>query len=199
MIVGGFEGVFEFAKDFRNEGMDRTHNPEFTVMELYVAYKDYHWMMDFTESLLEEIALAVCGTTEIVMGDTPISLKAPFQRVSMRDAILHHTGFDIQGKTEAQLRAMCHELQIETTPDMGVGKLIDEIFGEKCESNFINPTFITDYPLEMSPLCKRHRDDPSLTERFELMINGKEIANAYSELNDPIDQRERFEAQMQLS
>ena len=199
LIVGGFEGVFEFAKDFRNEGMDRTHNPEFTVMELYVAYKDYHWMMDFTESLLEEIALAVCGTTEIVMGDTPISLKAPFQRVSMRDAILHHTGFDIQGKTEAQLRAMCHELQIETTPDMGVGKLIDEIFGEKCESNFINPTFITDYPLEMSPLCKRHRDDPSLTERFELMINGKEIANAYSELNDPIDQRERFEAQMKLS
>ncbi|NDF99113.1 MAG: lysine--tRNA ligase [Chitinophagia bacterium] len=199
LIVGGFEGVFEFAKDFRNEGMDRTHNPEFTVMELYVAYKDYHWMMDFTESLLEEIALAVCGTTEIVMGDTPISLKAPFQRVSMRDAILHHTGFDIQGKTEAQLRAMCHELQIETTPDMGVGKLIDEIFGEKCERNFINPTFITDYPLEMSPLCKRHRDDPSLTERFELMINGKEIANAYSELNDPIDQRERFEAQMKLS
>lgn len=199
LIVGGFDGVFEFAKDFRNEGMDRTHNPEFTVMELYVAYKDYEWMMSFTESLIEEIALRVCGTTEIAVGEQQISLKAPFKRISMRDAILEHTGFDIEGKTEEALRDLCRELGIDVTPEMGVGKLIDEIFGEKCESRYINPTFITDYPIEMSPLCKRHRTNPALTERFELMINGKEIANAYSELNDPIDQRERFEAQLALS
>lgn len=199
LIVGGFDGVFEFAKDFRNEGMDRTHNPEFTVMELYVAYKDYRWMMEFTENLLQEIALAVCGTTEIRVGQNNISLKAPFKRVTMREAILEHTGYDIADKSEEQLRSICTTLNIETQPEMGVGKLIDEIFGEKCEGNYLNPTFITDYPIEMSPLCKRHRDNPSLTERFELMINGKEVANAYSELNDPIDQRERFEAQLQLS
>ena len=199
LIVGGFDGVFEFAKDFRNEGMDRTHNPEFTVMELYVAYKDYEWMMSFTESLIEEIALKVCGTTEISVGEQQISLKAPFKRISMRDAIREHTGFDIDGKTEEALRELCHELGIDVTPEMGVGKLIDEIFGEKCEASYINPTFITDYPIEMSPLCKRHRTNPALTERFELMINGKEVANAYSELNDPIDQRERFEAQLALS
>ena len=199
LIVGGFDGVFEFAKDFRNEGMDRTHNPEFTVMELYVAYKDYEWMMNFTESLLEEIALTVCGTTDIKVGDQQISLKAPFKRISMRDAILEHTGFDIADKTEDQLRDICKQLNIDTTPEMGSGKLIDEIFGEKCEPKYINPTFITEYPIEMSPLCKRHRTNPALTERFELMINGKEVANAYSELNDPIDQRERFEAQLALS
>ncbi len=199
LIVGGFDGVFEFAKDFRNEGMDRTHNPEFTVMELYVAYKDYHWMMSFTEKLLEEIALNVCGTTELMVGENHISLKAPFKRISMRDAILEHTGLDISEKNEEELREMCKTLGVETTPEMGVGKLIDEIFGEKCEGQYINPTFITDYPIEMSPLCKRHRDNAKLTERFELMINGKEIANAYSELNDPIDQRERFEAQLKLS
>lgn len=199
LIVGGFDGVFEFAKDFRNEGMDRTHNPEFTVMELYVAYKDYRWMMEFTENLLQDIALAVCGTTEIRVGQNNISLKAPFKRVTMREAILEHTGYDIADKSEEQLRSICTALNIETQPEMGVGKLIDEIFGEKCEGNYLNPTFITDYPIEMSPLCKRHRDNPSLTERFELMINGKEVANAYSELNDPIDQRERFETQLQLS
>ena len=199
LIVGGFDGVFEFAKDFRNEGMDRTHNPEFTVMELYVAYKDYRWMMEFTENLLQDIALAVCGTTEIRVGQNNISLKAPFKRVTMREAILEHTGYDIADKSEEQLRSICAALNIETQPEMGVGKLIDEIFGEKCEGNYLNPTFITDYPIEMSPLCKRHRDNPSLTERFELMINGKEVANAYSELNDPIDQRERFETQLQLS
>jgi lysyl-tRNA synthetase, class II len=199
LIVGGFDGVFEFAKDFRNEGMDRTHNPEFTVMELYVAYKDYEWMMSFTESMIEEIALKVCGTTEISVGEQQISLKAPFKRISMRDAIREHTGFDIEGKSEEALRELCHELGIDVTPEMGVGKLIDEIFGEKCEASYINPTFITDYPIEMSPLCKRHRTNPALTERFELMINGKEVANAYSELNDPIDQRERFEAQLALS
>ena len=199
LIVGGFDGVFEFAKDFRNEGMDRTHNPEFTVMELYVAYKDYRWMMEFTENLLQEIAFAVCGTTEIRVGQNNISLKAPFKRVTMREAILEHTGYDIADKSEEQLRSICAALNIETQPEMGVGKLIDEIFGEKCEGNYLNPTFITDYPIEMSPLCKRHRDNPSLTERFELMINGKEVANAYSELNDPIDQRERFETQLQLS
>jgi lysyl-tRNA synthetase class 2 len=199
LIVGGFDGVFEFAKDFRNEGMDRTHNPEFTVMELYVAFKDYRWMMEFTENLLQEIALEVCGTTEIRVGQNNISLKAPFKRVTMREAILEYTGYDIADKSEEQLRSICAALNIETQPEMGVGKLIDEIFGEKCEENYLNPTFITDYPIEMSPLCKRHRDNPSLTERFELMINGKEVANAYSELNDPIDQRERFEAQSQLS
>jgi lysyl-tRNA synthetase, class II len=199
LIVGGFDGVFEFAKDFRNEGMDRTHNPEFTVMELYVAYKDYQWMMTFTETLIEEIAIAVCGSTEIKVGENNISLKAPFKRISMRDSILEKTGFDIAKKNEDELREICKNLNIETTPEMGVGKLIDEIFGEKCEGSYINPTFITDYPIEMSPLCKRHRNNPDLTERFELMINGKEVANAYSELNDPIDQRERFEAQLKLS
>ena len=199
LIVGGFDGVYEFAKDFRNEGMDRTHNPEFTVMEIYVSYKDYNWMMDFTEKMIERVALDVCGTTEIKVGDKEISLKAPFARVTMRDAILHFTGFDINGKTEDELRAACQSMGIETTPSMGKGKLIDELFGEKCEGNYIQPTFITDYPIEMSPLCKRHRENPELTERFELMVNGKEIANAYSELNDPIDQRERFEEQLGLS
>jgi len=199
LIVGGFDGVYEFAKDFRNEGMDRTHNPEFTVMEIYVSYKDYNWMMEFTEKMIERVALDVCGTTEIKVGDKEISLKAPFARVTMRDAILHFTGFDINGKTEEELRATCQSIGIETTPSMGKGKLIDELFGEKCEGNYIQPTFITDYPIEMSPLCKRHRENPELTERFELMVNGKEIANAYSELNDPIDQRERFEEQLGLS
>jgi lysyl-tRNA synthetase, class II len=199
LIVGGFEGVYEFAKDFRNEGMDRTHNPEFTVMEIYVAYKDYNWMMDFTEQMIEKVALDVCGTTEISVGEKQISLKAPFKRISMRDAILEHTGFDIANKNVDELIEICKKLNIETNPTMGKGKLIDEIFGEKCEANYIQPTFITDYPIEMSPLCKKHRDNPELTERFELMINGKEIANAYSELNDPIDQRERFEEQMKLS
>jgi len=199
LIVGGFDGVYEFAKDFRNEGMDRTHNPEFTVMEIYVSYKDYNWMMDFTEKMVERVATDVCGTTEIQVGENKISLKAPFKRISMRDAILEHTGFDINDKSEEELRAACQQLGIETTSSMGKGKLIDEIFGEKCEGNYIQPTFITDYPLEMSPLCKRHRDNPELTERFELMINGKEVANAYSELNDPIDQRERFDEQLKLS
>ncbi|MCT4559944.1 MAG: lysine--tRNA ligase, partial [Crocinitomicaceae bacterium] len=199
LIVGGFEGVYEFAKDFRNEGMDRTHNPEFTVMEIYVAYKDYNWMMEFTEQMIERVAMNVCGTTDIEVGANKISLKAPFKRVTMRDAILEFTGHDINGKNEEELRAICAALDIPTDPSMGKGKLIDEIFGEKCEGNYIQPTFITDYPIEMSPLCKRHRDNPELTERFELMINGKEVANAYSELNDPIDQRERFEEQMKLS
>ncbi|CAN0264978.1 unnamed protein product, partial [Chrysoparadoxa australica] len=194
--VGGFEGVYEFAKDFRNEGMDRTHNPEFTVMEIYVAYKDYNWMMDFTEKMIEQVAMDVCGGTDIQVGDNKISLKAPFKRVTMRDAILEFTGKDIAGKSEGELFEICKELNIETDPSMGKGKLIDEIFGEKCEGNYIQPTFITDYPIEMSPLCKKHRENPELTERFELMINGKEVANAYSELNDPIDQRERFEEQM---
>jgi len=199
LIVGGFDGVYEFAKDFRNEGMDRTHNPEFTVMEIYVSYKDYNWMMDFTEKMVEQVALDVCGTTEIKMGEKEISLKAPFARITMRDSILQFTGFDIDGKSEDELRVACKNLGIETTPAMGKGKLIDEMFGEKCEGNYIQPTFVTDYPIEMSPLCKRHRENPELTERFELMINGKEIANAYSELNDPIDQRERFEEQLGLS
>ncbi len=199
LIVGGFEGVYEFAKDFRNEGMDRTHNPEFTVMEIYVAYKDYNWMMDFTEKMIEKVAMDVCETTEITVGQNKISLKAPFKRISMRDSILEFTGFDINGKSEAELFEACKNLGIETNPSMGKGKLIDEIFGEKCEGNYIQPTFITDYPVEMSPLCKKHRDNPELTERFELMINGKEVANAYSELNDPIDQRERFEEQLKLS
>jgi lysyl-tRNA synthetase class 2 len=199
LIVGGFEGVYEFAKDFRNEGMDRTHNPEFTVMEIYVAYKDYNWMMEFTENMIQKVAMDVCGTTEITVGANKISLKAPFARVTMRDSILHFTGKDIAGKSEAELFEICAELKIPTDPSMGKGKLIDEIFGEKCEGNYIQPTFITDYPIEMSPLCKKHRDNPELTERFELMINGKEVANAYSELNDPIDQRERFEEQVKLS
>lgn len=199
LIVGGFDGVYEFAKDFRNEGMDRTHNPEFTVMEIYVAYKDYNWMMDFTEEMIERVAMEVCGSTEITVGGKAISLKAPFKRISMRDSILEFTGFDINGKSEDELRAACQGMGIEVNETMGKGKLIDEIFGEKCEGNYIQPTFITDYPIEMSPLCKRHRENPELTERFELMINGKEVANAYSELNDPIDQRERFEEQMRLS
>ena len=199
LIVGGFDGVYEFAKDFRNEGMDRTHNPEFTVMEIYVAYKDYNWMMDFTEQMIEKVATDVCGDTEITVGPNKISLKAPFKRISMRDSILEFTGFDIYGKSEDALRAAAKNLGIEVTESMGKGKLIDEIFGEKCEGNYIQPTFITDYPIEMSPLCKKHRDNPELTERFELMINGKEVANAYSELNDPIDQRERFEEQLRLS
>ena len=199
LIVGGFEGVYEFAKDFRNEGMDRTHNPEFTVMEIYVAYKDYNWMMDFTEQMIEKVALDVVGSTSVQVGENTISLKAPFKRVTMRDSILEFTGFDINGKSEEELHAACKSMGIETDATMGKGKLIDEIFGEKCEGNYIQPTFITDYPIEMSPLCKRHRENPELTERFELMVNGKEIANAYSELNDPIDQRERFEEQMRLS
>ena len=199
LIVGGFDGVYEFAKDFRNEGMDRTHNPEFTVMEIYVAYKDYNWMMDFTEQMIEKVATDVCGSTEITVGPNKISLKAPFKRISMRDSILEFTGFDINGKDEDALRTAAKDMGIEVTESMGKGKLIDEIFGEKCEGNYIQPTFITDYPIEMSPLCKKHRDNPELTERFELMINGKEVANAYSELNDPIDQRERFEEQLRLS
>lgn len=199
LIVGGFEGVYEFAKDFRNEGMDRTHNPEFTVMEIYVAYKDYNWMMDFTEQMIEKVALDVCGATDIEVGEQKISLKAPFARVTMRDSILHFTGFDIAGKSEDEIRAAAKGMGIDVNETMGKGKLIDEIFGEKCEGNYIQPTFITDYPVEMSPLCKKHRNNPELTERFELMVNGKEIANAYSELNDPIDQRERFEEQLRLS
>ena len=199
LIVGGFEGVYEFAKDFRNEGMDRTHNPEFTMLEIYVSYKDYNWMMDFTEKMIEKVAHDVCGSTEIEVGGNKISLKAPYKRISMRDAILEFTGKDINGKSEMELKEICKELGIETDSSMGKGKLIDEIFGEKCEAHFIQPTFITDYPIEMSPLVKKHRNHPELTERFELMINGKEIANAYSELNDPIDQRERFEEQMSLS
>ena len=199
LIVGGFEGVYEFAKDFRNEGMDRTHNPEFTMLEIYVSYKDYNWMMDFTEKMIEKVAHDVCGSTEIEVGGNKISLKAPYKRISMRDAILEYTGKDIKNKSETELKEICKELGIETDSSMGKGKLIDEIFGEKCEAHFIQPTFITDYPIEMSPLVKKHRNHPELTERFELMINGKEIANAYSELNDPIDQRERFEEQMSLS
>lgn len=199
LIVGGLEGVYEFAKDFRNEGMDRTHNPEFTLMELYVAYKDYIWMMGFTEKLMETIALEVCGTTNLKVKGQEISLKAPFKRISMRDAIIEHTGFDIYQKSEQELIAACKSMGIEVDASMGKGKLIDEIFGAKCEPLYIQPTFITDYPIEMSPLCKQHRDHPELTERFELMINGKEIANAYSELNDPIDQRNRFEEQSALS
>ena len=199
LIVGGFEGVYEFSRNFRNEGMDRTHNPEFTAMEIYVAYKDYFWMMDFTEQMLEKIALDVLGTTDAKVGEHVISFKAPFKRISMIDAIKEHTGIDINGMNEVQLREVCKQLGVEQDETMGKGKLIDEIFGEKCEGKYIQPTFITDYPIEMSPLCKRHRNNPELTERFELMVNGKEIANAYSELNDPIDQRSRFEDQMKLS
>ncbi|NJB82122.1 lysine--tRNA ligase [Wenyingzhuangia aestuarii] len=199
LIVGGFDGVYEFSKNFRNEGMDRTHNPEFTAMEIYVAYKDYNWMMTFTENLLEHCALAVNGTTDVVFGEHQVSFKAPFARVTMADSIKHFTGFDITGKNEDELRAAAVEMGIEVDSTMGKGKLIDEMFGEKCEGNYIQPTFITDYPKEMSPLCKEHRDNPELTERFELMICGKEVANAYSELNDPIDQRERFEAQLKLA
>ena len=199
LIVGGFEGVYEFSRNFRNEGMDRTHNPEFTAMEIYVAYKDYNWMMEFTEKMLEKICLDVNGTTEIQVGDNLISLKAPFRRMTMTDAIREKTGFDITGKSEDELRAFCKQRGIEVEDSMGKGKLIDEIFGETCEGDFIQPTFITDYPIEMSPLTKRHRTNPELTERFELMVNGKELANAYSELNDPIDQYERFVEQMRLA
>lgn len=199
LIVGGYEGVYEFSKDFRNEGMDRTHNPEFTVMEIYVAYKDYFWMMNFTEEIISKVASEVLGTTEIVYGDKKISLKPPFKRISMLDAIRESTGKDISGMDEMSLRNVCDELGIEHTPGMGKGKLIDAIFSEKCEHNFIQPAFITDYPVETSPLTKMHRSKPGLTERFELMINGKEIANAYSELNDPIDQLERFQEQLRLS
>ena len=199
LIVGGFEGVYEFSKNFRNEGMDRTHNPEFTAMEIYVAYKDYNWMMDFTERMIEKICLDVNGTNEIQVGDRLISFKTPFKRITMIDAIKEHTGIDINGMDEVQLREVCKQLHIEADETMGKGKMIDEIFGEKCEGNYIQPTFITDSPREMSPLCKRHRDNPELTERFELMVNGKELANAYSELNDPIDQLGRFQEQLKLS
>jgi lysyl-tRNA synthetase class 2 len=199
LIVGGFDGVYEFSKNFRNEGMDRTHNPEFTAMEIYVAYKDYNWMMKFTENLLEHCAIAVNGTTEATFGEYNVNFKAPYARVTMTDAIKQYTGFDISGKTEAELFTAAKGMGIEVDETMGKGKLIDEIFGAKCEGNYIQPTFITDYPKEMSPLCKSHRENPELTERFELMVCGKEVANAYSELNDPIDQRERFEHQLQLA
>ena len=199
LIVGGFEGVYEFAKDFRNEGMDRTHNPEFTQMEIYVAYKDYKWMMDFTEKMLETICLEVLGTTEVKIGEETVSFKSPFKRITMLDSIKEHTGVDISKMNEPEIREVCSNLGVEVDESMGKGKLIDEIFGEKCESNYIQPTFIMDYPVEMSPLCKKHRNNPELTERFELMVNGKELANAYSELNDPIDQKERFEDQVKLA
>jgi lysyl-tRNA synthetase class 2 len=199
LIVGGFEGVYEFSRNFRNEGMDRTHNPEFTCMEIYVAYKDYRWMMEFTEKMLERICLDVHGTTKVQFGGKEIDFKAPYKRITILGAILEKTGYDIAGMDENQLREVCKNLGIEQDQTMGKGKLIDAIFGEKCEHTFIQPTFITDYPLEMSPLTKQHRTDPGLTERFELMVNGKEIANAYSELNDPIEQRTRFEEQLRLS
>ena len=199
LIVGGFDGVYEFSKNFRNEGMDRTHNPEFTAMEIYVSYKDYNWMMDFTERLLEHCAIAVNGTSDCTFGENQISFKAPYKRVTMRQSIIDFTGFDIDGKSEEELRAAAKGMGISVDETMGKGKLIDEIFGEKCEGNYIQPTFITDYPKEMSPLCKVHRDNPELTERFELMVCGKEVANAYSELNDPIDQRARFEDQVRLA
>lgn len=199
LIVGGFEGVYEFSRDFRNEGMDRTHNPEFTVMEIYVAYKDYKWMMEFTEEIMERVALALHGTTTVQLDDKVIDFKRPYPRVTMYQAIKEHTGYDIAGKSEEELREICDKLGIETDSTMGKGKLIDEIFGEKCEHHYIQPTFIVDYPVEMSPLTKKHRSNPELTERFELMVNGRELANAYSELNDPDDQRERFEEQLKLS
>ena len=199
LIVGGFDGVYEFSKNFRNEGMDRTHNPEFTAMEIYVSYKDYNWMMEFAEQLLEHCAIAVNGTSVATFGEHTIDFKAPYARVTMTDSIKHFTGFDITGKTEDEIRAAAIAMNIAVDETMGKGKLIDEIFGEKCEGNYIQPTYITDYPKEMSPLCKEHRDNPELTERFELMVCGKEIANAYSELNDPIDQRERFEHQLKLA
>jgi len=199
LIVGGFGGVYEFAKDFRNEGMDRTHNPEFTVMEIYVAFKDYFWMMDFTEEMIERVALALHGKTKVTLGDKEIDFKRPFRRVTMIDAIKEYTGVDINGMGEEGLRKVCKDLSIEVDDTMGKGKLIDTIFGEKCEHNFVQPTFIMDYPIDMSPLCKRHRNNPELTERFELMVNGKELCNAYSELNDPIDQLGRFQDQLRLS
>jgi lysyl-tRNA synthetase class 2 len=199
LIVGGFDGVYEFSKNFRNEGMDRTHNPEFTAMEIYVSYKDYNWMMEFTENLLEHCAMKVNGTTKAKFKEHHVDFKAPYKRVTMTDAIIEFTGFDITGKSEEELRKAALDMGLEVDETMGKGKLIDEIFGEKCEGNYIEPTFIIDYPKEMSPLCKEHRDNPDLTERFELMVCGKEIANAYSELNDPIDQRERFEDQLKLA
>lgn len=198
LIVGGFDWVYEFSRNFRNEGMDRTHNPEFTILEFYVAYRDYFWMMNTTEKLLEKIALDLHGTTEVQVGDKTISFAAPFKRISIYDAIKEHTGIDVSKMEEAELRATCKQLKLDIDDSMGKAKLIDTIFGEKCEGNFIQPTFIIDYPVEMSPLTKKHRSEPGLVERFELMINGKEIANAYSELNDPIDQRERFEEQVKL-
>ena len=199
LIVGGFDGVYEFSRNFRNEGMDRTHNPEFTVMEIYVAYTDYNWMMEFTEQMLEYVAMQVLGTTKATIGENTIDFKAPYRRITMIDSIEENTGINVAGMNEEELREVCKKLNVEQDETMGVGKLIDEIFGEKCEGTYIQPTFITDYPIEMSPLTKKHRTNPSLTERFELMVNGKELANAYSELNDPIDQRERFEAQVKLS
>ncbi len=199
LIVGGFEGVYEFTKNLRNEGMDRPHNPEFSCMEIYVSYKHYNWMMCFTEQMLEKIALDVNGTTDVQVGEHTISFKAPFRRVTMLDSIKEFTGYDLNGKSEEEIFAICKELKMEVDETMGKGKLIDEIFGEFCEGNYIQPTFITDYPIEMSPLCKRHRNNPDLTERFELMVNGKELCNAYSELNDPIDQAERFQEQLRLS
>ena len=199
LIVGGFDGVYEFGKNFRNEGMDRTHNPEFTCMEIYIAYKDYRWMMEFTENMLERIALAVNGTTDVEIDGKTISFKAPFRRLTMTDAILEKTGYDITGQSEAQLREACARLNVEVDDTMGKGKLIDAIFGQYCEGDLVQPTFICDYPIEMSPLCKRHRDNEELTERFELFVAGKELCNAYSELNDPIDQLERFQEQMRLS
>ena len=199
LIVGGFEGVYEIGKNFRNEGMDKNHNPEFTCMELYVQYKDYNWMMSFTESLLERICIAVNGSAETVIDGKTISFKAPYRRLPILEAIREKTSYDLSGKNEDEIRAICKELKMEIDETMGKGKLIDEIFGEFCEGTFIQPTFITDYPIEMSPLTKKHRDNPALTERFELMVNGKELANAYSELNDPIDQEERFQDQLRLS
>lgn len=199
LIVGGLDGVYEFAKDFRNEGMDRTHNPEFTVMEIYVAYKDYNWMMHFTERMIEKVAMDIHGKTELTVGQNTINFQAPFRRLTMYDAIKEYAGVDISAMNEEQLRGVCKQLNIEADETMGKGKLIDEIFGETCESHLIQPTFITDYPVEMSPLCKKHRNNPDLTERFELIVNGKELCNAYSELNDPIDQRERFNDQLRLS
>ena len=199
LIVGGFDGVYEFAKDFRNEGMDRTHNPEFTVLEIYVAYKDYHWMMDFTEQMLENVTTEVLGDSTVTFGENEINFKAPYARVPILEAIKTHTGYDVSKMDVAELMSTCKKLGIEVDDSMGKGKLIDELFGEKCESHYIQPTFITDYPVEMSPLCKKHRDNPDLTERFELMVNGKELANAYTELNDPIDQLERFQEQLELS
>jgi len=199
LIVGGYDGVYEFAKDFRNEGMDRTHNPEFTVMEIYVAYKDYNWMMDFTEEMLEKVAMDLHGTTKVKMGDKEIDFQRPFKRITMYDSIKEHTGIDISLMGEDELRDVCKQFHIAVDASAGKGKLVDAIFGEKCEGNYIQPTFITDYPVEMSPLCKKHRSKAGLVERFELMVNGKELANAYSELNDPIDQRMRFEEQVLLS
>jgi lysyl-tRNA synthetase, class II len=199
LIVGGFDGVFEFAKNFRNEGIDKTHNPEFTGLEIYVAYKDYHWMMDYTEEMIEKVALDVNGSTEVKVGEQAISFARPYKRITMFDAIKEHTGIDISKMNEDEIRQACKQMGVSTDPSMGKGKLIDEIFGSKCEMHCIQPTFITDYPIEMSPLTKKHRTSPGLVERFELFVNGKEIANAYTELNDPIDQRERFEEQLKLA